>query len=52
MALLDSGQHQVVATWAEALMLLCLAEVHDDDDGAEALSGQRYGEDLGRKWRY
>jgi len=33
-------------------MLLCLAEVYDDDDAAEALISQRYGEDLVRKWRY
>ncbi|WP_430446530.1 MAG: SMI1/KNR4 family protein [Pseudomonas piscis] len=38
--------------YLDALMLLCLAEVHDDDDGVEALISQRYGEDLLRKWRY
>ncbi|URN87432.1 MAG: SMI1/KNR4 family protein [Pseudomonas protegens] len=38
--------------YLDALMLLCLAEVYDDDDAAEALISQRYGEDLVRKWRY
>lgn len=38
--------------YLDALMLLCLAEVYDDDDGGEALISQRYGEDLVRKWRY
>ncbi|NMZ27151.1 SMI1/KNR4 family protein [Pseudomonas protegens] len=38
--------------YLDTLMLLCLAEVHDDDDAAEALISQRYGEDLVRKWRY
>ena len=38
--------------YLDTLMLLCLAEVYDDDDAAEALISQRYGEDLVRKWRY
>ncbi|WP_210712363.1 SMI1/KNR4 family protein [Pseudomonas sp. MWU349] len=38
--------------YLDALMLLCLAEVYDDDDAVEALISQRYGEDLVRKWRY
>ncbi|ROL93372.1 SMI1/KNR4 family protein [Pseudomonas protegens] len=38
--------------YLDALMLLCLAEVYEDDDGAEALISQRYGDDLVRKWRY
>lgn len=38
--------------YLDALMLLGLAEVYDDDDAAEALISQRYGEDLVRKWRY
>ncbi|MGR4038972.1 SMI1/KNR4 family protein [Pseudomonas sp. 910_21] len=38
--------------YLDALMLFCLAEVYDDDDAAEALISQRYGEDLVRKWRY
>ncbi|WP_409299686.1 SMI1/KNR4 family protein [Pseudomonas sp. KCJK8993] len=38
--------------YLDALMLLCLAEVHDDDDGVEALIIQRYGQDLLHKWRY
>ncbi|KAF1054094.1 MAG: hypothetical protein GAK43_01081 [Stenotrophomonas maltophilia] len=36
----------------DALMLLCLAEVHDDDDSAEALLIERFGEDRLRTWRY
>ncbi|MGC5703623.1 SMI1/KNR4 family protein [Pseudomonas sp. NFXW11] len=43
----DSPEH-----YLDALMLFCLAEVHDDDDGAEALIAQRYSEDLVHKWRY
>ncbi|WP_377706633.1 SMI1/KNR4 family protein [Pseudomonas protegens] len=38
--------------YLDTLMLLCLAEVYDDDDAAEALISQRYGENLVRKWRY
>ncbi|QYN00441.1 SMI1/KNR4 family protein [Pseudomonas protegens] len=38
--------------YLDTLMLLCLAEVYDDDDAAEALISQRYGEGLVRKWRY
>lgn len=38
--------------YLDALMLRCLAEVHDDDDAGEALLGARYGESLVRKWLY
>ncbi|WP_025129514.1 SMI1/KNR4 family protein [Pseudomonas sp. PH1b] len=38
--------------YLDALMLLTLGEVYDDDDGVEALISQRYGEELIRKWRY
>ncbi|NBF10970.1 SMI1/KNR4 family protein [Pseudomonas sp. Fl4BN1] len=38
--------------YLDALMLLTLGEVYDDDDSVEALISQRYGEDLVRKWRY
>ncbi|WEK09047.1 MAG: SMI1/KNR4 family protein [Candidatus Pseudomonas colombiensis] len=38
--------------YLDALMLLCLAEVYDDDESGEALISQRYGRALIHKWRY
>ncbi|APO96195.1 SMI1/KNR4 family protein [Xanthomonas vesicatoria] len=41
-----------VAAYLDALMLLCLGEVYDDDDSAEALLKARFGATAIRKWRY
>ncbi len=41
-----------VAAYLDALMLLCLGEVYDDDDSAEALLKARFGAAAIRKWRY
>lgn len=38
--------------YLDALMILCLAEIHDDDEAGEALLVERFGQDLVRKWRY
>jgi hypothetical protein len=38
--------------YLDALMILCLAEVYEDDEGAEAILIQRFGESLIEKWRY
>ena len=38
--------------YLDALMILCLAEIHDDDEGGEALLSERFGRELVHKWRY
>ncbi len=40
------------ADYLDALMLLTLAEVHEDDAAGEALLRQRYGDPLVQTWRY
>ncbi|MBB5865605.1 SMI1/KNR4 family protein [Xanthomonas sp. 3058] len=41
-----------VAGYLDALMLLCLGEIHDDDATAQALLEERLGPRAVRKWRY
>ncbi|NJC44417.1 UNVERIFIED_ORG: hypothetical protein FHT06_001656 [Xanthomonas campestris] len=41
-----------VAVYLDALMLLCLGEIHDDDAAAQALLEERLGRQTVRKWRY
>jgi SMI1-KNR4 cell-wall len=41
-----------VQDYLDALMILCLGEIHDDEEAAEALLVERYGQALVRKWRY
>lgn len=41
-----------VEHYLDALMVRCLAEVHEDDDAGEALLVKRLGRDLVRKWLY
>lgn len=38
--------------YLDALMILCLAEIHDDDESGEALLIERFGRELVHKWRY
>lgn len=53
----DQAPHLVrffdsTADYLDALMLLTLAEVHEDEETGEALLRQRHGDALVRKWRY
>jgi len=41
-----------VDDYLDALMIRCLAEIHEDDEGGETLLTQRFGEPLVRKWLY
>ena len=41
-----------VADYLDALMILCLAEVHDTEDEGQALLRQRFGNALVQKWMY
>ncbi|MDQ0070355.1 hypothetical protein J2W34_002140 [Variovorax boronicumulans] len=41
-----------VSDYLDALMIRCLAEIHDDEEGGEALLAHRFGESLVRKWLY
>ncbi|WAH64884.1 SMI1/KNR4 family protein [Xanthomonas hortorum] len=41
-----------VAGYLDAVMLLCLGEIHDDDAAAQALLEARLGTQTVRKWRY
>lgn len=41
-----------VEQYLDALMMLCIAEVRDDDEGGETLLAERFGEHLVKKWRY
>ena len=41
-----------VDEYLDALMILCLAEVHEDEGAGEELLIQRFGQGLIRKWRY
>lgn len=38
--------------YLDALMIRCLAEVHDNDEGGEAILVERFGNALVRKWLY
>jgi hypothetical protein len=41
-----------VECYLDALMILCLAEVYEDDDAGEALLVERFGPALVKKWQY
>ena len=41
-----------VECYLDALMILCLAEVHEDEDVGEELLIERFGLALVKKWRY
>lgn len=39
-------------SYLDALMILTLAEVHDDAERGEELLAERFGDVAARKWRY
>ncbi len=41
-----------VEAYLDALMIRCLAEVHENDEAGEALLARRFGAQLVRKWLY